>query len=209
MLVFFPTTGPWIKYTECISGSAEFLPSGGSREESDIISGWCNSLHQSVDSASQPPGRAPAGCGSRGSRQWSPDLFPHGEPLSQKGVFHRHRPFFPPSSSSNTSQAFTLIVFSFLPVARHHDRDIYFFNAGPRRPLSIPVNLCLWQQEQQVWKSCGNKKRQEEKKAKTSCGTCWVYSQGKQQHFDSVLEGKGCREECEERVHHSVKDPGR
>lgn len=27
--------------------------------------------------------------------------------------------------------------------------------------------------------------------------------------FESVLEGKGCREECEERVHRSLKDPGR
>lgn len=48
--------------------------------------------------------------------------------------------------------------------------------------------------------------------AKTSCGTCGVYSQGRKLHLEQLLEGgggRGRREECEGRVHHSLKDPGR
>lgn len=210
MLVFFPTTGPWIKYTECISGSAEFSPSGSSREESDIISGWCNSLHQSVDSASQPPGRAPAGSGSRGSRQWGPYLFPHGRPLFQKGGFSTVTDLFSPSSSffkSNTSQASPLIVFPVSPCHTSPQPGSFFFYCRTSAAFVDSSKYMLI-----TARTTGLEKLRRQKGVwgkKTGCGTCWVYSQGKQQHFELVPEGKGCREECAKRVHHSLKDPGR
>lgn len=209
MLVFFPTTGPWIKYTECISGSAEFSPSGSSREESDIISGWCNSLHQSVDSASQPPGRAPAGTGSRGSRQWSPYLFPHGGPLFQKGVFHRHRPFFSFFFFLQVKYITSLYPYCFSRFSLSHvtTTRIIFFNCRTSAAFIDSSKYVLITARTTRLENLRRQKGVWGKK--TRCGTCWVYSQGKQQHFELVPEGKGCREECEKRVHHSLKDPGR
>lgn len=120
-MVVFSRRQSWIKYTECISGSRKFYPSGGKREESDIISGWCNSLHESVDSASQPPGRMPAGSGSLNSLQWSPYLFPAGEPLFQIGVFHCQGFFF--SVKHITSPI--LIIFPFLPALYYSPDNVF------------------------------------------------------------------------------------
>lgn len=126
MLVFFLTTGPRIKYTECISGSAEFSPSGSSRE-SQILSPVDATASTSL--WIQPP-----------HLQEERPQAPAAEAVDSEALIYSHTTslcfregfstviglFFLAiflSSSQTHHKPFALIVFPFLPLPHHHRPD--------------------------------------------------------------------------------------